>query len=65
MVVAARRVNPEETKGLAESLQVLRDQPYGPALLAVVALGLAAYGVYMIVLARYKKMIRWDRPVKA
>lgn len=55
--VAAVEADPKETKSLSESLVVVADQAYGPWLLTLVALGLAAYGVFMIVLARYRKML--------
>ncbi|MGH7631258.1 MAG: DUF1206 domain-containing protein [Gemmatimonadales bacterium] len=40
--------------GLGEALQILERQPYAPVLLGTVALGLAAYGVYQLVKARYR-----------
>ncbi|MEM9922152.1 MAG: DUF1206 domain-containing protein [Cyanobacteria bacterium P01_D01_bin.50] len=40
--------------GLDEALETLAEQPYGHWLLAIVALGLMAYGVYMVVQARYR-----------
>ncbi|MEO0842723.1 MAG: DUF1206 domain-containing protein, partial [Cyanobacteria bacterium J06643_5] len=40
--------------GLDEALETLAEQPYGPFMLTVVALGLMSYGVYMVVQARYR-----------
>ena len=51
-VTASVQHNPEESGGLDEALTTLRDQPYGKWLLTVVALGLAAYGVYCFAYAR-------------
>jgi hypothetical protein len=60
-VVAARTLNPKETKTLAEALVLLHQQPYGPFIMAIVALGLVAYGVFMLFVGRYRKMIRNPR----
>ncbi|WP_353952125.1 DUF1206 domain-containing protein [Knoellia sp. S7-12] len=42
--------------GIDAALKELRDQPFGPYLLTVVALGIAAYGVYSFVKARLAKL---------
>ena len=41
-------------KGLDGALQTLAQQPYGKILLGIVALGLVAYAIYMIVQSRYR-----------
>lgn len=41
---------------LGESLQVLEDQPFGSAILAVTALGLIAFGVFAMIEARFRRM---------
>lgn len=51
---AAYRYDPDEARGLDESLAALRDATYGAVLLGVVGLGLAAYGLYCGVNARYR-----------
>jgi hypothetical protein len=56
LVVAAYRANPREVKGVGEALATLERQPYGPVLLAVVALGLVSYGVFQFILARYRRI---------
>ncbi len=56
MLVAAYRVSPGEARGLGGALSMLARQPYGPLLLIVVALGLAAYGAYALALARYRRI---------
>ena len=48
--------NPEESTGLDGALKALRDQPFGAWLLGAVALGLMAYGVFMVVRSRYQRM---------
>jgi len=56
LIIAAVQHNPNDAKGLDSALQVLLHQPFGPFLLAIVALGLFAYGVYSFVEARYRRM---------
>jgi hypothetical protein len=51
---ASRERDPSEAGGLGEALEALRDQPYAPFLLGGVALGLAAYGAFQLVRARYR-----------
>jgi hypothetical protein len=51
---AALRQDPTEAGGLPQALQTLSHQPYAPLVLGAVALGLAAYGAYQLVLARYR-----------
>ncbi|MEZ4869112.1 MAG: DUF1206 domain-containing protein [Caldilineaceae bacterium] len=56
LIVAAWQTNPAEAVGMGQALQKLAQQPYGPWLLALVALGLVAYGFFAIVLARYRRI---------
>ena len=58
LVVAAYRHNPQEVRGVGETLATLQRQPYGPVLLGAVALGLVAYGLYQFILARYRRIER-------
>jgi hypothetical protein len=51
---AALTHDPSEAGGLADALRTLERQPYAPYLLGAVALGLAAYGAYQLVKARYR-----------
>ena len=55
-LTAARTHDATEAGGLAKALRTLENQPYGPALLGTVALGLAAYGLYMFVECRYHRI---------
>jgi Domain of Unknown Function (DUF1206) len=57
LIVAAVHNNAGQAKGLSGALQVLIHQPFGPVLLAIVALGLIAYGVFSFVEARYRRMV--------
>jgi hypothetical protein len=56
VVSAAVTFNPRKARGLDASLRAIADQPYGPYLLAAVALGLACYGVYVLLEVRYRKV---------
>jgi hypothetical protein len=53
VIRAAVEFDPDEASGLDGALQTLANQPAGPWLLALTALGLFAYGVYSIVRGRY------------
>ncbi len=56
VIVAAIRFRPDEASGLDAALKGLAAQPFGPYLLAVVAVGLAAYGVFCFFDARYHRV---------
>lgn len=56
IIQAAYQFDPSEARGLGGALRTLLGQPFGPWLLGIVALGLVAYGVYMWVLARYRRI---------
>lgn len=56
LIQAARQYDPSEAGGLGEALSTLAAQPYGPWLLGIVALGLAAYGLYSIARSRYRRI---------
>lgn len=53
LLQAARQSDPNQARGLDGALQALAQQPYGPWLLGIVALGLVAYGIHMAIQARY------------
>ncbi|GAA1808444.1 DUF1206 domain-containing protein [Planosporangium flavigriseum] len=48
--------NPAKSRGLDAALRLLVSQPYGPVLLILIALGLAAFGAYCFFQARYRKV---------
>lgn len=58
LIVAARRHDPREAKGLGGALQALTQQPFGRFLLGTVALGVIAYGLFALAEARYHRMRR-------
>jgi hypothetical protein len=57
LVLAATHRDPSEAQGLDGALTTLASQPFGPYLLALVAAGLAAYGVFALMEARYRRMV--------
>lgn len=59
LAIAAFQHDPQNAKGLDGVLQTLLHQPFGPFLLGIVALGLASYGAYSFVEARYRRLGRW------
>lgn len=54
LVKAAWEYDPQEAEGLDGALQTLAAQAYGPVLLGAAALGLATYGLFCLVQARYR-----------
>jgi hypothetical protein len=55
-VTAALTARSAEAGGLDAALRTVRDQPFGPYLLTVVAAGITAYGVYAIARARHARL---------
>jgi Domain of Unknown Function (DUF1206) len=53
---AALEYDPNEAVGIDGALLKLVEQPFGPALLGLVAAGLVAYGIYTLVEARYRRI---------
>ena len=56
LVRAGMREDSGEAGGIAQSLQALGEASYGKLVLALVAFGLIAYGVYQVATARYRHM---------
>jgi hypothetical protein len=56
LIQAGLRIDPSEATGLGGALKDLLGQPFGPWLLALVAFGLIAYGLFMIAMARYRRI---------
>jgi Domain of Unknown Function (DUF1206) len=56
LIVAAVEFDSAEARGLQGALHTLQQQPYGWILLGIVALGLAAFGVYSLIEARYRRI---------
>lgn len=55
-VRAALQFDPSEAGGIAEALDALRGQSYGPWLLGIVALGLVAFGIHSLLQAKYRRI---------
>ena len=55
-VSAALSSRASEAGGLDASLKLVRDQPFGPYLLTVVAVGIGAYGIYSFGRARHARL---------
>jgi hypothetical protein len=57
-LVVAAAVTSEASRagGLDQALRTVRDQPFGPALLFVIGVGIAAYGVYSFARARFARL---------
>jgi hypothetical protein len=56
-VLAGVQSRPDQARGLGGVLASLAEQPFGPWLLGLVALGLVAYGLSMLLAARYRRMV--------
>lgn len=54
-VVAGLSHRAREAGGMDDALQLLRREPYGPALLLAVAVGIAAYGLWDFARARHQR----------
>ena len=57
-IQAARLSDASQTKGLGDVLAILVQQPFSPVILGIVPLGLIAYGIYSVIEARYRKILR-------
>jgi hypothetical protein len=57
LLKAALHYDAQEAVGVDGALKRLADRPYGPLLLAIVAVGLFAYGLYSFVEARYRRVM--------
>jgi len=56
LVQAAIKADPDEARGLGGALETLARQPFGPYVLGAVAAGLVAFGAFMFVMARYRRI---------
>ena len=56
LVKAAKDFNPQEAKGIDGTLRTIAEQPYGKLLLVLAAAGLAAFGLFSFVEARYRRL---------
>lgn len=56
LVRAALRYDPNQAADIGDSLAAIAVQPFGRILLALIALGVVAYGVYQLATARWRRM---------
>ena len=56
LVVAAAQTDPKSAVGVDGALRRLVARDYGPLLLGIVALGLAAFGLFSLAEARYRRL---------
>lgn len=56
LLMAAKNSNAREARGLGETLARIKGWDFGWVLLAIVAIGFIAYGVYQLVEARYRRI---------
>ncbi len=56
LVQAALQTDPEQARGLGGALQTLAHGPFGAYILGAVALGIVAYGAFVFVMARYRRI---------
>ena len=56
LFIAAIQHDPSEARGLSGALQALQQQPFGWILLAILALGLFAFGAYSIIESVYRRV---------
>jgi hypothetical protein len=57
LIDAGVHANPRDARGIGGVLRELSRQPEGRWVFGAVALGLVAYGLFMLVLARYRRMV--------
>lgn len=56
VLYAAWTANPDQARGLEGTLDTLASQPFGSWLMGLVAVGLACYGLFQLVKARYRRI---------
>ena len=56
VIVAAVNYDPEKARGLDAALKTLAGYSWGVWLLALIAAGIAAFGVYCLAQAKYRKI---------
>jgi hypothetical protein len=57
LIAASMFHNPGTAQGLDGALATLAGQPFGPYLLILVSAGLAAFGIFALIEARYRRMV--------
>ncbi len=59
-IAAALTQDPDDAGGLREVLQQTAEQPFGPYLLGVLAIGLMAFGLYSLIEMLYRRIQKPD-----
>lgn len=57
LIQAALLSDPDEAQGMVGALQEMAEEPFSHWLLGVVAFGLVAYAIHMLILARYYRVV--------
>lgn len=57
LIQAALLSDSDEAQGMVGALQELAEEPFGQWLLGVIAFGLVAYAIHMLILARYYRIV--------
>jgi hypothetical protein len=57
LILAAYQADAGEARGLGGALRAVEQQPFGAWLLGLVAAGFISYGLFMFVLAKYRRMV--------
>jgi hypothetical protein len=60
LILAALQSNAKQAGGLSDALLSLEQTSFGLGVLGVVALGLIAYGMYLVAEARYRRIVNRD-----
>jgi hypothetical protein len=56
LIQAAVQSDPDEVQGLGGALQTLAEEPFGRLLLGIIAIGLVAYAIHLLILSRYRRI---------
>jgi len=56
LIQAAVQSDPGEVQGLGGALQTLAEETFGQWLLGIIAVGLVAYAIHLLILARYRRI---------
>ena len=56
LIVAVFKTDPSKATGIDGAVKTLGEAPFGKFLLLLAAAGIAAYGLYSFVMARYARM---------
>lgn len=63
-IVATVQRDPEEASGIDGALKAIREQSFGPYILAAIGAGLVVYALYLVFRARYDRMDQRSNPAR-